>query len=64
MNATGLLVAMIKDMSRAANFPVQSLSDSDVRNIFTLGLSNPTGISTLIVNAQQPPTPIPPQPTR
>jgi len=63
-NSTGLLVSVIKELSRGANFPVQSLSDSDVRNIFTIGLSNPAGFSTLIMNPQQPPGSVPPQRTR
>lgn len=52
-HATDMLVAVIKELSRAANFPVRSLSDVDVKNIFTIKLANPAGFSTVIVNQNQ-----------
>jgi hypothetical protein len=58
-SSTSLLVEVIKELSRAAKFPVHALSDSDLRNIFTVPLSNPSGFSTVIVNAPQQPGPVP-----
>jgi hypothetical protein len=63
-SATSLLVNVIRELSRGANFPVQYLSDSEVRKIFTLNLSNPSGFSTVILNTQQQPATAPPQPPR
>lgn len=57
---TNLLISLIKELSRSANFSVQSLSDSDVRGIFTMLLTNPSGFSTFVINAGGSPQPTPP----
>ena len=50
---TKVLVEVIQELSRATNFAVQSLSESEVRSIFTLDLSNPGVSSTILLNAPQ-----------
>ena len=52
--STNLLVGIIKEMSRSVNFPIQNLSDTDVRATFTLPLVNPMGGPIIINNLQAP----------